>query len=390
MKSILLLLGLLSFTIAEESQLLKQFSEGYDNFTTHIYKELIRSTSKNFIVCPLSVDVLLALISSGAEGETSKQITNALNLPEKHEDVHKTFSDLSPYLQGNDKYDLTAANKIYIKEGFNISDKYLNISKDIFNAEIQSVNFTNNVETANEINKWVENKTHNKITNIVNPSIFDVNTINVLINAIYFHGKWVKEFDEMFSARSSFHVNRNSSVETDTMLLVNECEYYESIELEAKFLKLDYQGGDVSMHIVLPNDIEGLAALEEKMTDVLIPPPYEMYSVYATVPKFKIETEIKFIPILQSLGIKDLFEDTADLRGILAEQENLSVSEVIQKAFIEVDEKGTTAAATTFALIDIRSGNSNSAFFNADHPFLFYLRLNKVGINFFVGRYISP
>lgn len=252
-------------------------------------------------MCPLSVDVLLALVNSAAEGETSKQITNALHLPENHEEVHETFTTLSPYLKGNDKYDLAIANKIYVTEGFNISDKYKNISRDVFNAEIQSINLAKSEEAADEINRWVENKTHDKIKDIIKPSTLSVDTISVLLNAIYFRGQWVKEFDEMFTARSSFHVNRNNSIETDTMLLVDECEYYESAELDAKFLKLDYQGGDVSMHVVLPNDVEGLAALEEKLEDVLVPPPYEMYSVYATMPKFKIESEIKLIPILEKV-----------------------------------------------------------------------------------------
>ncbi|KAF2898649.1 hypothetical protein ILUMI_07520 [Ignelater luminosus] len=395
MKCLLLLaFGLLSSTFAQESQILKEFSTGYNIFTTDVYKELLKYYPGNFIVCPLSADIVLALTNSGAQGETAKELSNALRLPEDPDKVREMFKAISPNLQStNRNYTLSTANKIYVKKGFEIDDKFKNVAVDVFDAEIQNIDFTRNQEAAREINQWVEDKTHKKIHNLIRPDSLDEDTRTVLINAIYFHGKWVKEFKKHDTLKLPFYLNSKDHKETNMMLATNKYEYYESPELNAKFLKLDYEGGDVSMHIVLPNEKEGLAALEEKISDVLIPPEYGYEKVSVMIPKFKTETKIQFKPILQALGVKHAFKDDANFLGIGAHQEAIKISEVVQKAFIEVDEKGTTAAAATGVLqivVTSLQPVKPPKLFHADHPFLFYLRLNTLGVNFFVGRYKSP
>ncbi|KAF2893506.1 hypothetical protein ILUMI_12666 [Ignelater luminosus] len=389
----LLTLGIFSLTQAEESQVLKEFSTGYNRFSAGVYRELLKTNSGNFLVCPLSVDIVLALVDSGAKGQTAKEISETLGLPDSFEKVNEIFTTLAPSLQSNDKYELSSANKVYVKEGFEISNNFKSTAVDVFKAAIQNIDFEESVEAANEINKWVEDKTHEKIKNLISPDYLNELTRCVLVNAIYFRGNWSLPFDEKFTQKRPFYLNANNNIDTDMMLSYgNYYNYYESSELDAKFLELPYEGEDLSLHIVLPNERDGLAALEGKIEDVLIPPKYKSEEVNVGLPRFKIESFIEFKPILKTLGIKLAFEDEADFSGIGANQENLTISNAIQKAFIEVEEKGTTAAAASAVIVAV-SAQINPIVpkkFYAEHPFIFYLRLNKLGLNLFVGTYKSP
>jgi len=172
------------------------------------------------------------------------------------------------------------------------------------------------------------------------------------------------------------------------MKIVETFNYYRSDELKAKFLELPYEGNDITMTIVLPDANRGLSALEAHIHQVLVAPKYSPEELQVVIPKFKIDTTTDLIPILQALGITDAFTDAADFSGIGENHEHLSISAAIQKGFIEVDEKGTTAAAATVVTTS-RSGREDEPSFIADHPFLFYLKHRVYGV-FFVGRYSDP
>jgi serpin B len=392
MKLLLLVaLGVVS-TLADDAQLLKDFTDGNVKFTASVYKELLKSNSGNFLVCPLSVDVVLALVHAGAKGNTAKQLTDGLQLPETPELVQQTFGALAPKLQGNEFYNLSSANKIYVKDSFQISDSYKTTAVNVFQAEIDNIDFTKNEVAAKTMNSWVEKQTHDKIKDLISKDDLDEDTRLVLINAMYFHGNWDSKFEKYATRKRDFFLNNNDKVEIDMMEQTHSYKYYESQELNAKFLEMPYKGGDISMTIVLPNDKEGLGALEANIEKVLVQPSYSFERVHVVLPKFKIESTIKFKPILQNLGIVDAFEDNADFTGIGANQEPLKISKVIQKAFIEVEEEGTTAAAATAAIAVSRSGGIRKikqSEFVADHPFVFILSHNSAA-HLFVGRYSAP
>ncbi|KAF2879679.1 hypothetical protein ILUMI_26485 [Ignelater luminosus] len=392
---ILLTLGIFSLSQAEESQVVKEFSTGYDRFSAGVYRELLKTNSGNFLVCPLSVDIVLALTDRGAKGQTAKEISETLGLPDSFEKVNEIFTTVALSLQSNDKYELSSANKVYVKEGFEICNNFKSTAVDVFKAEIQNIDFEKNVEAANEINKWVEDKTHEKIKDLISPGFLNKLTRSVLVNAIYFRGNWTQPFDEKATQKRPFYLNANKDIDTDMMLSYGHYyNYYESSKLNTKFLELPYEGEDISLHIVLPNERDGLAALEGKIEDVLIPPNYQSEEVNVELPKFKIESSIEFKPILKTLGIKLAFQDEADFSGIGAKRESLTISNVIQKAFIEVEEKGTTAAAASAVIVEEAELLEVSPIppkeFYANHPFIFYLRLNKLGLNLFIGTYKSP
>lgn len=149
----------------------------------------------------------------------------------------------------------------------------------------------------------MEDKTESKIKNLVDPYMLDEDMLTVLINAIHFHGIWIKQFDARSTIPYTFRLNYRDRIQTPMMMAIDTYEYYESFDLNAKFLKLDYGGGDVSMHIVLPNDITGLGDLEKKLTEAFAPPEYKYVKVHVLIPKMTIQSQIKFKPILQRVGI---------------------------------------------------------------------------------------
>jgi len=389
---LLLTFGVLSALAEDSSQVLRDFSVGNRQFTANVYSELLKSNSGNFLVCPLSVDVVLALVHAGARGQTAQQLSAGLYLPNSTEKIQEIFTHLAPTLKGNDKYNLSSANKVYVKHDFKIADGFKNTAVNVFDAEIQNIDFSKTEQASAEMNKWVEDKTHDKIKNLIQPDDLDESTRAVLINAMYFHGKWVKEFNEHATRKRPFFLNSKDNVETDMMETTDNFKYYDSPELNAKFLELPYEGDDITMTLVLPNEIEGLSALEANIGKVLEAPNYNTERVNVVIPKFKIETTIQFKPILQALGIKDAFEDIADFSEMSVNHEPLAISKVVQKAFIEVEEKGTTAAAATAVIYQFRSSLARQIepfLFYADHPFIFYLTHKDSGI-MFIGRYNKP
>ncbi|KAF5300346.1 hypothetical protein FQR65_LT09176 [Abscondita terminalis] len=350
-----------------------------------------KTNAGNFLVCPLSVEVILSLVHAGAKGETAKQLTTGLHLPESQEQVQNMIKELTPKLKGNDKYTLASANKVYVKDGFQISDDFKSVAVKVFDSEIQNIDFVKSDEASKEMNKWVEAQTHDKIKDLISKDDLNEDTVAVLINAMYFKGAWVKQFSEYGTRKRPFQVSKDKKVDVDMMEITDYFNYYEDETLKAKFLELPYEGNDLSMTFVLPNEVDGLGELENNIAAALATPKYTKERVHVQLPKYKIESTIQFKPILEDLGVKDIFDGRADLSGIGANKEKLFVSKVVQKAFVEIDENGTTAAAATAVIMFDRAAiliprEVKLFTFQADHPFVFVLRHKHTGI-VFTGRY---
>jgi len=389
MKFLLLLaLGVVA-AHAEQSQVLKDFNIGYTQFSADVYKELLKTNSGNFLVSPLTVEIITALTAHGAKGNTAQQLVDGLHLPENKEKVKPIFQELTSHLQGNDKYTITSANKIYLQDGFKIVDDFKSSAVDVFKSYIQNIDFTNKEAAASEINKWVEEQTHNKIKNLIEEDDLELGTLAVLVNALYFHGDWVTKFNQELTKKRTFHTSNKNEVEVDMMELTNDFRYYECADMKAQFVELPYDGGDITMTIVLPNDNDGLADLEGHIDHILVEPNYGVERVHIVLPKFKSESTIQFKQILQAFGVVDAFEDFADFSGLSTQP--TKISKIIQKTFIEVDEAGTTAAAATAVIHHFRISSSykfEPKEFIADHPFIYYLKSRAAGI-MFVGRYVQ-
>jgi len=386
----LFILQILTLSLAQQSRVLQEFIVGNYQFSANVYTEVLTHASGNFLICPLSVEIVLGLMKTGAKGRTAQQISKGLHLIDDPENLLQAFSELLPILQLNENYTLSSANKMYIKNGLEINPEFKNTAANIFDTDIQNISFERKQHASSKINKWVKEKTQGKVKNLIKPAALSKNTTSILINAMYFKGTWLKSFDQVATRKGPFYLNNKHYVNVAMMEITDHFFYFENSELNAKFLEMFYEGYDITMTFVLPNDKEGLALLESRIEDVLslTRHPYEWEVIEVQVPRFKIETTIKFKLILQALGIREPFQDNADFSGITLNAEYLKINELVQKTFIEIDEKGTTAATALAESIDeVITGSVPRKQFIADHPFMYYLS-SSAGI-MFVGRYVQ-
>ncbi|KAF5278860.1 hypothetical protein FQR65_LT03549 [Abscondita terminalis] len=374
----------------DETNLLQKFIDGNQRFSAEVYKEVKAKVTGNFLFCPLSAEIILALTRMGARGATGTQLSQGLHLPEDTNEIQQIFKQMTPKLKSTDAYTLNSANRIYLNNGYKIQEDFKNVAQESFSADIKNVDFMNKIAAASEINQWVSEQTFGKIKDLIDPNILSEDTRTVLVNALYFKGTWVTKFNEMATKAKPFFLNNEKKVDVEMMEETDYYRYGENLNLQAKILEMPYQGGEYSMVFVLPNDKEGLAELENNLDEVLTAKSGYQSKVHVQIPKFKVETEIKFTDILKKLGVKDAFENYADLSGFSAPGERpLKISDVVQKAVIEVDEKGTVAAAATavigavsYSLVQTRAYE-----FIADHPFIYYIK-GPNGV-MFIGRYVQ-
>lgn len=269
-------------------------------------QELATEFQRNFLVSPYSVETILALLTTGARGSTAEELSRGLFLPNDHERINSLFGGIIPSIRGNEHYNLSTANKLFVKDGYRISESFLRSASEFFSASAENVNFLEKAETAANINNWVSNQTNNKIRKLVNPEVFDEYTRLVAVNALYFSGAWASYVGVYDTTKKPFY-NHQPNNEVDTMDIKGRFDYYESTTLNATFLRLPYEGSNIALLIVLPNSRDGLAAVESHLQDALTEPRFTSELVYAYLPKFRIETDIAFTPILKK--VSNLFCD---------------------------------------------------------------------------------
>ncbi|KAK4872897.1 hypothetical protein RN001_014926 [Aquatica leii] len=386
---VILFLGLAAVRCNDEN-LLDSFAAGNNKFSSDVYKEIKAIQDGNFVFCPLSAEIILALTRIGARGATGAQLSKGLHLPDDTDKIEHIFKELTPKLKSDKGYTLNSANRIYLQHDYKIREDFKSIAQNSFSADVKNIDFKKKVDAAGEINLWVSDQTHGKIKDLIDPEMFTEDSRSVLVNALYFKSTWESKFDEHATKLKPFYLNNNKHVDVDMMEITDYFKYYNNDELKVKFLEMPYVGKQYSMVFVLPHEKEGLAELENKLDDVLTASRRYQVKVHVQVPKFKIESNVQLTDILKNLGVKDAFEDYADLSGFSKPgQQPLKISDVIQKAIIEVDEEGTTAAAATAVHMAVPYSMARPVIqeFNADHPFIYYIK-GPNGV-MFIGRYVQ-
>lgn len=266
-------------------------------------QKLVKTNKENVLLCPLSINTVLSLVQSGAGGNTAKEISKVLYLPDTKQDIEEIFANLTKALFSNSTYNLKSTNKIYVENGFNISNEFDAKATQVFGAAIESIDFQNKEQAALDINNWVKEQTNNNIKELVSPSYFDEETSAILINSLYFRAEWLRKFLKHDTSIKKFYLDKEQSVDVTMMLVNEEFNYYENDELNVKFLEMPYAGRDISMTIVLPNDKEGLSDLEARISRVLVSPNYTAKYVSVELPKFKFESTIEFNAILKEVNM---------------------------------------------------------------------------------------
>nr|ATU82942.1 secreted Serpin protein [Pristhesancus plagipennis] len=374
----------------EDSKALEDVTEGSNKFAINLYQTL-KKPNENIIVSPISVQIVLALAYSGAKSNTAKEIASVLHLPDNLDEVLKGHKLL---IQSLENPVLKVANKMFIEKTLGVKSDFQKNALNYFSADAGQVDFIKNAEAArNLINNWVLEKTNDKIKDLLAPGVVDAFTRMVLVNAIHFKANWLKQFKPELTHDQDFHVSTTEKVKVKMMEMKSDFPFRYHRELDAKILELPYSGNEFKMVIILPNKIDGLNEVENKLATINLNEVLSgLHSVTVNVkiPKFKLESTIELKDILIKMGIKDIFDEgAADLSGI--SDERMYASKVIQKAFIEVNEEGTEAAAAT-AMVNgltasLGSHQPRPITFIADHPFLFLLK--KQNNILFLGKFFN-
>lgn len=365
---------------------------GNTAFALDLYQQ-IRGEPGNLFLSPHSISTSLAMTYAGARGETEQQMARALHFTLPQETLHPAFADLQASLnaaQSSDTVQLSVANSLWPAKDLSLKPDFLAGVERNYQTRLTPLDYGQPEVARKTINRWVENQTRDKIKDLIQPGVLGPDTVLVLANAIYFKGRWLHEFKPANTLTQPFHLTSTSTIDGPMMHQRSlECGYHEDADVQV--LELPYRGERLSMVVLLPAKVDGLAELEEGLTA----PRLEAWlrglsssrEVNVWLPKFKTTSSFTLNRPLTALGMVDAF-GAADFSGMFAGG-GPAISEVVHKAFVEVNEEGTEAAAATGVIMKMSAGPP-PATFRADHPFLFFIRDRITGSILFLGRIQNP
>lgn len=382
--------------------------EGNTEFALRLFAQ-VRGGQSNLIFSPYSISCALAMIDAGARGRTAQEIERIAAFPEPATNLARVFHALDVRLdraRAKGKAELTIANALWTQTSFDHRRDFVDSLKDNYRASVKTADFTAQPEQARAaINQWVDESTRHKIHGVFGPGDIEPATRVVVANAIYFKGTWAIVFPESATHPGEFIVNSNRTMTVPMMTLSGEFHYFSDTNLQC--IALPYRKQQFEMVILLPRGggrshrepdgpARGTATLDD-LERSLNQTNLENWlsaahktEISATIPKFRMSNGYALKPVLQRMGMKESFEpNDADFSGISAGTNLLFLSTILHQAIIEVNEKGTEAAA-----VSGESSSSNSAApmeqFVADHPFLFFVRETGTGTILFMGRVVQP
>jgi serpin B len=370
---------------------------GNTSFGLKLYGQL-RHGPGNAFLSPFSISTALGMTAAGARGDTARQMFEVLQLPAGAERVGPAFASLIASLRPpagtKPAYELHTANALWGERGYHFLAEYIATLRGSFAAAFEEVDFRGATESARRtINAWVERQTAGKIQDLIASGVLDTSTRLVLTNAIYFKGSWEKPFRPAQTREDDFHVAAGRTVRVPLMHQTNRFGYAEDDLVQV--LELPYGGGDLAMVVLLPKQREGLAAVEAALSPASLTARLgrlEPSEVGVALPRFKLTAEFELSRTLAALGMTLPFADRADFSGMNGGSEPLQISAVIHKAYVDVNEAGTEAAAAT--AVGIRTTMAvipkPPIPFRADHPFLFLIRERRTGNILFLGCLTQP
>ena len=367
---------------------------GNSDFAFDLFQEL-GGEGGNIFYSPYSISLALAMTYGGAGATTEEQMAQALRYTLPQEELHPTFNGLDAtlegYSQGEDAFQLNIANAIWGQEGYEFLPVYLDLLAQNYGAGLRTLDFAGDGDRAAEaINDWVSEQTEDKIKDLIPPGMLNSLIRLVLTNAIYFNGQWMLQFEESATHDAPFTLLDDSTVNAPMMRQTESFLYAEGDGYQA--VKLPYQGAPVSMLLLLPEEGRYEEIEQALSTDFIqeIDDQSMYQSVNLTMPKFSFESEFSLNEALIALGMEDAFGDGADFSGMTGSRD-LQISDVIHKAFVDVDEAGTEAAAAT-AVIMVESAMEvvEPVEMKVDRPFLFLIGDDDTGTILFAGRVLNP
>ncbi|XP_075826060.1 serpin B9-like [Microtus pennsylvanicus] len=371
-------------------------SEANGTFAIHLLKILCQNNPlKNVCYSPVSVSSVLAMVLLGAKGDTAVQMSQALGL-NTEKDIHQGFQELLSNLnEPSRKYLLRTANRFFAENTCKILPTYKESCLQFYHSELEQLSFAKDPEESRKhINTWVSKQTEGKIPELLSGGSVNSMTKLVLVNALYFKGKWDQKFNKEDTIEVPFKINKNEERPVQMMYQKGTFKCALVKEVQAQVLEMPYEGLELSLLVLLPDDGVDLSQVESGLTFEKLmawTEPGFMKSTYIKVflPKFKLQEDYDMESVCQHLGMVDVFQGSkADLSGMSPERD-LCVSKCVHKCVMEVNEEGAEAAAASSMMVR-GCGGAVDPTFRADHPFLFFIRHNKTNSLLFCGRFSSP
>jgi serpin B len=367
--------------------------EADNQFALDLYGQLDKEKpGENLFFSPTSISLALSMTAAGAKGQTEAEMAQVLhltgNLPQAHAEYRKLLQRWNE--EGKNRgYQLRVANRLWGQKGYSFLENYLTLTRQEYGAEMGIVDFDRQTEAARKtINTWVEQQTAEKIKNLIPEGVLDGMTRLILTNAIYFKGDWANQFKKEMTREEDFTVSATRKVKVPLMQQKRKYPYLEDDMLQA--LELPYKGEDLSMLVLLPKKIDGLTELEKSLSAAKIDAlrsKHQSSAMMVFLPKFRLESSFTMNSTLQSMGMKAAFQaKLADFSGMDGKRD-LSIGAVLHKAFVDVNEEGTEAAAASATILAAPGPiEPPPIIFRADHPFVFMICDKRDGNILFLGR----
>lgn len=372
--------------------------DGNSTFAFNLYKAL-KDTDSNLFYSPYSISEALAMTYGGAKETTEKQMADTLHFLLSQNQLHPAFNKLDLELakrgqgaQGKDEkgFRLNIVNAIWGQKDYAFLPAYLDQLAQNYGAGLRVLDFIKSPEPSRQtINQWVSEQTEEKIKDLLPEGSINNLTRLVLTNAIYFNAAWLHQFNEKATADGQFHLLNGTEVTVPMMKQTQSFGYAAGNNYKA--VELPYDGRELSMVVLLPS-ADQFKSFESALTGQQVKTIIQNLKnqqVILTMPKFNFESQFSLKPTLSTMGMPVAFTDQADFSGMNG-RKDLSISDVIHKAFVSVDENGTEAAAATGVIVGVTSAPLEPIQVTLDHPFIFLIRDIQTGTILFVGRVVNP
>lgn len=362
-----------------------------NQFAFDLYQQVNRK-GDNVFVSPYSISTAMGMTYTGASGKTRREISGVFGFHRDNNEHAKGFASLQQHLSelSGDDIKLQIANGLWGQKDYDFKDGFLNLNREYFSARVENVDFKrHSSRIRRNINQWVEEKTQDKIQDLIGEGVLDPMTRLVLVNAIYFFGNWEHPFTEKRTGADDFFPQPGRKIQVPFMHQTIRIPFYEDELFKA--IALPYKKGDLSMLIVLPHKHEQMEELEKQMDGSFyqrLNDSLNRQQVDVSFPRFEMKDKYRLNSPLQQMGMKSAFGGDADFSGMSGRKE-LYISDVIHQTYVKVNERGTEAAAAT-GVVMRKTSAMPAKKFKADHPFLFMIRDNHKQTILFLGKVSNP
>jgi len=371
---------------------------GNNGFAFDLYREVAGGDREgNVFFSPYSISTAMGMTYYGARGETASDMAEVLHFTITPDAINDAFKAVTEALssgsldddQSGDPFTLVVSNGLWVQNGFNLLDSFVNSVTEAYGASVENLDFAGNTEGSREtINSWVAENTLDKILNLIPRGILDSDTRLVLTNAVYFKASWEHPFSEYATFHGDFNLADGSVLNLPMMTQTEHFKYISTDEYTA--VELGYAGGNTSMLILVP---EGdFHVFEQNLNTAYLESVKRglyLENVQLSMPLFELTESMQLGNLLSEMGMESAFDSRADFSGITGNRD-LFISEVVHKAFVKVDEAGTEAAAATAVVMNLRAMPETPVEMNIDKPFVFFILDNETGSIVFMGRVMNP